>query len=178
MRVCSTGGLPTAHARPLLQVHVSLAHRRCRPYCCCAAIGRAGCASTAPQHGGCIVYRPVVCPVTRSARKHWEKTLVGSEYAPVQPRHICTGTWPTPATSAPGLGSPLPHLHRDWALPCHICTEARLNPSPHICTGDRGSPLPHLQRDPIPATSAPGLSGLSLPAPPDPAADQPIFHVR
>ena len=25
-------------------------------------------------------------------------------------------------TSAPGLGSPLPHLHRDWARPCHICT--------------------------------------------------------
>ena len=20
------------------------------------------------------------------------------------------------------LGSPLPHLHRDWAHPCHICT--------------------------------------------------------
>ena len=24
------------------------------------------------------------------------------------------------ATSAPGLGSPLPHLHRDWAHPCNI----------------------------------------------------------
>ena len=23
-----------------------------------------------------------------------------------------------PATSAPGLGSPLPHLRRDWAHPC------------------------------------------------------------
>ena len=22
----------------------------------------------------------------------------------------------------PELGSPLPHLHRDWARPCHICT--------------------------------------------------------
>ena len=29
---------------------------------------------------------------------------------------------PTPATSAPGLGSPPPHLHRDWAHPRHICT--------------------------------------------------------
>ena len=28
---------------------------------------------------------------------------------------------PAPATSAPGLGSPVPHLHRDWAHPCHIC---------------------------------------------------------
>jgi hypothetical protein len=27
----------------------------------------------------------------------------------------------TPSTSAPGLGSPLPHLHWDWAHPCHIC---------------------------------------------------------
>ncbi len=31
------------------------------------------------------------------------------------PCHICAGTGLTPATSAPGLGSPLPHLHRDWA---------------------------------------------------------------
>ena len=23
--------------------------------------------------------------------------------------------------SALGLGSPLPHLHQDWAHPCHIC---------------------------------------------------------
>ena len=30
---------------------------------------------------------------------------------------IRTGT----ATSAPGLGSPLPHLRRVWAHPCHIC---------------------------------------------------------
>ena len=29
--------------------------------------------------------------------------------------HICAGTGLTPATSAPGLGSPLPRLHRNWA---------------------------------------------------------------
>jgi len=60
----------------------------------------------------------------------------------------------------PGLGSPLPHLHRDWARPCHICTGTGLAPC-HICTGTapgrgsphatsapgRGSPLPHLQWD-------------------------------
>jgi hypothetical protein len=28
--------------------------------------------------------------------------------------HICAGTGLTPATSAPGLASPLPHLHCDW----------------------------------------------------------------
>ena len=32
--------------------------------------------------------------------------------------HICAGTGLTPATSALGLGSPLPHLHREWAVTC------------------------------------------------------------
>ncbi len=79
-----------------------------------------------------------------------------------------------PATSAPGagLGSPLPHLRRDWdrdwAHPCHICTGTGLTPAtsaretgltaaisargpgsplprPH---GRLGSPLPYLQGDP------------------------------
>jgi hypothetical protein len=47
-----------------------------------------------------------------------------------RPCHICSGTRLTPAKSAPGLtrltpatsaaglGSPLPHLRRDWAHPC------------------------------------------------------------
>ncbi len=30
------------------------------------------------------------------------------------------------STSVPGPGSPLPHLRRDWARPCHICTGSRL----------------------------------------------------
>jgi hypothetical protein len=50
------------------------------------------------------------------------------------PSHICTGTGLTPATSAPGLGSPVPHLHRDWAHPCHICCGTGLTPC-YICTG-------------------------------------------
>ena len=32
------------------------------------------------------------------------------------------GTNPLPATSAGELGSPLPHLHQDWAHPGHIRT--------------------------------------------------------
>jgi hypothetical protein len=32
------------------------------------------------------------------------------------PGHICTGAGLAPATSAPGLGSPLPHLRRDFAM--------------------------------------------------------------
>jgi hypothetical protein len=58
---------------------------------------------------------------------------------------IRTGTGLTPATSAAGLGSPLPHLlrdwahpllhlHRDWAHPCHICCGTGLTPC-YICTG-------------------------------------------
>jgi hypothetical protein len=38
----------------------------------------------------------------------------GSMVEQVTPSHICTGTGLTPATSAPGLGSPLPHPRRDW----------------------------------------------------------------
>jgi hypothetical protein len=33
------------------------------------------------------------------------------------------------ATSAPGLGSPRPYLHRDSAHPGHICTGTRLTPA-------------------------------------------------
>ena len=47
------------------------------------------------------------------------------------------------ATSAPGPGAPRPHLRRDRAASCHICTGTAL----------------------LPATSAPGPSGLT---PPDP----------
>ncbi len=36
--------------------------------------------------------------------------------ADVRAAHICTRTCLTPLH--PGLGSPLPHLHRDWAHPC------------------------------------------------------------
>jgi hypothetical protein len=64
--------------------------------------------------------------------------------------------------------APLPHLHRNWAHPCHICTGTALAPATSA-PGLR-SPLPHLQRDwahhchictgtgLTPATSAPGLS--------------------
>ena len=61
----------------------------------------------------------------------------------------------TAATSAPGLGSPLPHvrglgsplphLHRDWAHPCHICTGAGLTPA--TSAPGLGSHWPHLHQD-------------------------------
>ena len=43
------------------------------------------------------------------------------------------------------MGSPLPHLHRDWARPCHICTGTGLAPA--TSAPEPGSPLQHLHRD-------------------------------
>ena len=43
------------------------------------------------------------------------------------------------------VGSPLPHLHRDWARPCHICTGTE--PTPATSAPGLGPPLPHLDRD-------------------------------
>jgi hypothetical protein len=60
-----------------------------------------------------------------------------------------------------------PHLHRDWAHPCHICIGT--GPIPTTSAPGLRRPLPHLHRDwahpahicaetgPAPATSAPGL---------------------
>jgi hypothetical protein len=59
-------------------------------------------------------------------------------------RTLRSETGLTPATSAPGLGSPLPHLHRDWARPSHICTGTALTPATSA-PGLR-SPLPHVHR--------------------------------
>jgi hypothetical protein len=57
-----------------------------------------------------------------------------------------SNAWARPSTSTIGLGSPLPHLLRDWAHPCHICSRTRLDPT--TSAPGLGSPLP---------TSAPGL---------------------
>jgi hypothetical protein len=57
---------------------------------------------------------------------------------------LATGALPT-ATSAPGLGSPLPHLHEHWARPCHICTGTGLTAATSAL--GLGSPLPHLHCD-------------------------------
>jgi hypothetical protein len=41
----------------------------------------------------------------------------------------CREATASPPTSAPGLGSPLPHLRRDWAHPCRICAGTGLTPA-------------------------------------------------
>jgi hypothetical protein len=68
-----------------------------------------------------------------------------SSVNPVTTRPICTGTGLIPPTFVPGLGSPRPHLHRDWARPTHICTGTGIAP-PKSAPG-LGSPLLHLHRD-------------------------------
>ena len=83
--------------------------------------------------------------------------------AGISPIRIPRINWARPPTSAPGLGSSLPHLHRDWARPSHICTRTGLTPATYICTGTRLTP----------ATSAPGL-GSPLPHPPRDWPSQPM----
>jgi hypothetical protein len=83
--------------------------------------------------------------------------------APAHGCHICTGTGPTlphlhnAATSAHRchVCTPLPHLHRDWARPSHICAATGLAHF-HICAA---TDLAH-------STSAPGLGRSPEPAPP------------
>jgi hypothetical protein len=49
------------------------------------------------------------------------------------------------ATSAPRLGSPCPHMRRDWANPCHMWTWT--GPTPATSAPRLGPPHPHLHRD-------------------------------
>ena len=67
-------------------------------------------------------------------------------------------------TSAPGLGSPQPHLRRDWAHPALICADWA-HPC-HIGTGT----------GPTPATSAPGVGSPLPTSAPGLGAPQP--HLR
>ena len=55
--------------------------------------------------------------------------------------HICTGTGLTPATSAPGLGSPLPHLHWDCAHHSHRPCALQRSGSSATCCTDRAQAL-------------------------------------
>ena len=55
-------------------------------------------------------------PSGGSAAPHAHRLPADTEKAAT----LCAGTGLIPPTSAPGLGSPRPHLRRDWARTCHI----------------------------------------------------------
>ena len=82
------------------------------------------------------------------------EALAASPPVPVR-CHICTGTGLTPATSAPGLGSPLPHLRRDWAHPCHIIRPFRSLPRVHPCTARAAQPVWRARSQPTQRRAAP-----------------------
>jgi hypothetical protein len=81
--------------------------------------------------------------LSRLAKLQWHASPPAFAYHACIHRD-CLGGSPPP-TSAPGPGSPLPHLRRDQAHPAHICAGTRLTP-PTSAPG-LGSPRPHLRRD-------------------------------
>ena len=87
--------------------------------CVCAALQDVNCGTVTSRCGGLhsLAERNVRCGsagrflrvslrATKVPHLHWDWA---------RPGHICTGTGLAPATSAPGPGSPLPHLRRDPA---------------------------------------------------------------
>ena len=54
----------------------------------------------------------------RSCTRHGRPTRAAFDHRGKRATRTCTGH----STFAPELGAPLPHLHRDWAHPCHSCT--------------------------------------------------------
>ncbi len=69
-------------------------------------------------------------------------------------------------TSAPGLGSPRPHLRRDWAHPAHICAGTGA-----LRQRSRGAAQSAVLRARHCGTSAERGPGFSAPASPSPGAD-------
>jgi hypothetical protein len=53
--------------------------------------------------------------------------------------------WARPCHLSTGTGAPRPHLHRDWAHPAHIC--AGIGFTPPTSAHRLGSPRPHLHWD-------------------------------
>ncbi len=109
---------------------------------CAVALELAGCSGYSQAEG-----RPCrLCSKRTPCTRRWPRArTLAHGPLPSTPSYTCIGTGLTPATPAPGLGSPLPHLHRDWAHPSHICAGTGLPPA--TSAPGLGSPLPHLRRD-------------------------------
>ena len=96
----------------------------------------------------------------RYHKPHWHRSLVPwgprvlsvREKARVQvslclPPPPCVLPLRIPPHPAPGLGSPPPHLHGDWAHPRHTCTDAGLfAPARLACPDSRARALPRRPR--------------------------------
>jgi hypothetical protein len=88
---------------------------------------------------------------------HTRKTSLRPRTRPAPLPSPRAATGHTLPTSAPGLGSPHPHLHRDWAHPAHICAGTGLTPPfpprrdwahpSHICAGTGLAPSTSVHAD-------------------------------
>ena len=107
---CVHSRTPCTLAQPLASVQIELIWRYFdADWWFFALRASRGCAQCTLRAG-----RLSVAPLRRHGRRG------NDTCAPAQGSG--SGALPRPATSAPGLGSPRPHLHPDWAYPGHICT--------------------------------------------------------
>jgi hypothetical protein len=92
--------------------------------------------------------QPAVCDATAAVDRAGPPGPIGLARVrrAVRTRPPCAAhTVPRPARgNGMACGSPLPHLHRDWAHPFPICTGTGLTPS--TSAPGLGSPFPHLHR--------------------------------
>ena len=129
----------TPHVARAAQRFDCSAAQRCTP-----RVGTPGSRRSCSAQSSCARGRP------RSGSSSWPSRStparpVVSAHSSSPLRHL-RRDWARPChTSAPGLGKPLPHLRRDWAHPYHICAGTGLAPA--TSAPGLGSPLPHLRRD-------------------------------
>jgi hypothetical protein len=99
--------------------------------CCMLSITGMVHAARCALRVACAASRSPLCGTRRRSRCSVARRSSGRPM--VRGRRLCA--------------APLPHLHRDWAHPCYLCTGTGLTLC-HICTGTGLTP----------ATSAPGLA--------------------
>ncbi len=117
--------IPTPSPTPLRTTSASVPFPRCAAACSLV---------TAPGSKACASIRCAFAPSAPSA-------LCGRFFeGTARSRSLRQN-----AGAAPGLGSPVPHLHRDRARPCHICTGIGLARA--TSDSGMGSPVPHLHLD-------------------------------
>jgi hypothetical protein len=151
--ICTGTGHTRATSAPGLGPAPPRLHRDWAPpstdaHCSCLARGELDCDGQTAGTGVCHaalqgasshdIPRGMVCRRSRPSGRSRTPPSASRRLQRGRPRYPPTPT----ATSASRLGSPLPHLHRDWARPCHICIETELAPA--TSAPGLGPPLPHL----------------------------------